>query len=41
MVTRRLALSVHACGTVGAVHIVPNWHDMVSHAVPFSVGWKS
>lgn len=29
------------CGTVGAVHVVPNWHDRVGHAMPFSPEWKS
>lgn len=28
------ALCARQCGTVGAVHVVPNWHDMVGHAVP-------
>jgi hypothetical protein len=25
----------------GPVNIVPNWHDMIGHAAPFSAGWKS
>ncbi|MGY3496697.1 hypothetical protein [Bradyrhizobium sp. USDA 4502] len=29
------------CGAAGAVNIVPNWHDMIGHAVPFSPGWRS
>jgi hypothetical protein len=28
------------CGAAGSVHIVPNWHHRVGHAVPFSKGWK-
>jgi hypothetical protein len=29
------------CGVAGSVNIVPNWHDGVSHAVPFTRHWKS
>ncbi|WP_176731424.1 hypothetical protein [Bradyrhizobium elkanii] len=29
------------CGAAGAVNIVPNWHDMIGRAVPFSPGWNS
>lgn len=29
------------CGATGSVNIVPNWHDMKRHAVPFSPGWRS
>ena len=29
------------CGTAGSVNIVPNWHDRVGHAVPFSRHWKT
>src|SRR5882672_2168693 len=36
------------CGAAGSVNIVPNWHDMIDHAVPFSkrcatdcVSWRS
>jgi hypothetical protein len=32
---RRLVCS--ECGTVGSVHIVPNW---AGHAVPFTKHWK-
>jgi hypothetical protein len=28
------------CGTPGSVHIVPNWHDGVGSAVPFTKHWK-
>src|ERR1700737_3697419 len=24
----------------GSASIVPNWHDMVDHAVPFQPGWR-
>ena len=29
------------CGAAASVNIVPNWHDMRGHAVPFSRSWKS
>ncbi|MBR0884780.1 hypothetical protein ABIF65_007086 [Bradyrhizobium japonicum] len=29
------------CGAAGAVHIAPNWHDRIGHAVPFTKGWKA
>jgi hypothetical protein len=28
------------CGTAGSVNIVPNWHDRVGAAVPFTKHWK-
>lgn len=28
------------CGTAGAVNIVPNWHDRIGYAAPFSKGWR-
>ena len=28
------------CGATGSVNIVPNWHDKVGHAVPFTRHWK-
>jgi hypothetical protein len=28
------------CGTAGSVNIVPNWHDMTKHVVPFTRHWK-
>ena len=30
-----------ACGAVGSVNIVPNWHDMVGHTVPFTERWHN
>jgi hypothetical protein len=29
------------CGAAGSVNIVPNWHDRIGHAVPFTKGWRS
>jgi hypothetical protein len=29
------------CGAAGSVNIVPNWHDMTGHAVPFSPSWHT
>ncbi|SED15584.1 hypothetical protein SAMN05444164_3885 [Bradyrhizobium erythrophlei] len=29
------------CGVAGAVHIVPNWHDIDGRAVPFSNDWRT
>ena len=29
------------CGAAGSVNIVPNWHDMIGHAMPFSKGWRN
>jgi hypothetical protein len=29
------------CGTAGSVHIVPNWHDRIGNAVPFTRHWKT
>jgi len=29
------------CGAAGSVNIVPNWHDMKGHVVPFTRAWKS
>lgn len=29
------------CGAPGAVNVVPNWHDRVGEAVPFTAGWKT
>jgi len=37
-VGRRLVCS--ECGTPATVNIVPNWHDRVGHAIPFSQGWR-
>jgi hypothetical protein len=28
------------CGAIGAVNIVPNWHDRIGHRTPFSAGWR-
>jgi hypothetical protein len=28
------------CGSARSVNIVPNWHDRVGHAVPFTKHWK-
>ena len=28
------------CGTAGSVNIVPNWHDRVASAIPFTKHWK-
>jgi hypothetical protein len=29
------------CGVKGSVHIVPNWHDRIGSAVPFTKHWKT
>jgi hypothetical protein len=29
------------CGVKGSVHIVPNWHDRIGSAVPFTRHWKT
>src|SRR6476661_5223842 len=29
------------CGAAGSVNIVPNWHDRVGDAVPFTRHWKT
>jgi hypothetical protein len=29
------------CGAAGSVHIVPNWHDMSRHRMPFRKGWSN
>jgi hypothetical protein len=29
------------CGTAVSVNIVPNWHDMTKHVVPFTRHWKT
>jgi hypothetical protein len=29
------------CGAAGSVNIVPNWHDMIGHAIPFSKGSRN
>jgi hypothetical protein len=34
------ALLCTECGVPGAVNIVPNWHDRIGHALPFSRKWK-
>lgn len=29
------------CGVTGSVHIVPNWHDRIGSAVPFTRHWRT
>jgi len=29
------------CGYAGSVNITPNWHDMQSHAAPFTAQWRT
>jgi hypothetical protein len=29
------------CGAAGSVNIVPNWHDRIGSAVPFTRHWKT
>jgi hypothetical protein len=38
-IARRLVCK--ECGTSGSVNIVPNWHDRVGNAVPFTRHWKT
>ena len=38
-ISRRLVCK--ECGVKGSVHIVPNWHDMTKHVVPFTRHWKT
>jgi hypothetical protein len=34
-------LTCKECGTAGSVNIVPNWHDMTKHVLPFTRHWKT
>jgi hypothetical protein len=38
-ISRRLVCK--ECGVKGSVHIVPNWHDRIGSAVPFTRHWKT
>jgi hypothetical protein len=38
-ISRRLVCK--QCGNAGSVNIMPNWHDMTKHVVPFTRHWKT
>jgi len=40
MVEDRSAPRLQECGTAGFVNIVPNWHDRVGAAAPFTEHWQ-